>query len=120
MKASVQHSRVNTSTHKLNTFCIYTYSFEHVSDNLTNHLSGHEHEADCAGGDQLPSCQTSCVTLSLRHCVDLLTEPLRLPQTVHTRGIVAELRVRVFVLWRLYPERKHTEQKTSALNLVIK
>lgn len=59
---------------------------------LTNHLSGHEDEADGAGDVKLPSGQTSGVALSPRQRVRLPAEPpIRLPQAVHAGGIVTEL-----------------------------
>lgn len=114
--------RCTNSTYSVIRYCLLNMSgrCSHVNNHLTNHLSGHEHEADSAGGDKLPSCQTSCVTFSPWHRVDLLAEPLRLPQTVHAGAIVTELRVRVFVFWRLYPERTHCEQVSDSFLKCIK
>lgn len=61
------------------------------SIHLTNHLSGHEDEADSAGDEKFPSGQTSGVTFRPRHRVRLLAEPVGLPQAVHAGGIFTEL-----------------------------
>lgn len=88
---------------------------------LTNHLHGHEDEANGAGDEKLPSGQMSCVTFGPRHGVRLLAEPVRLPRAVHTGGIFTQLWCRVWIclLWRTHPERRQNDHWFANINLSL-
>lgn len=75
---------------------------------LTDHLPGHEDEADGTGHEKSPSGQTSPVPLSRRHGARLLAQPAGPPQAVRAGGVLAGLGCRAgqFVLCRSRPERR--------------